>query len=270
MIQLNKEIPFTSSWKHSLIIALAMSLLLVFIQVFLQPFDTSADAPLKVLGLSGYGFCVFTAIMIAHYLELVRFKQRDKKWFLLDEIVALTFGMIMISVMAYLYHSLVFNDAIIDLRSMANWGLYYALPFAPLFVPLWAYLRFSFSKITFDETISAGEEIKITGQNSDEQLNIKWPDFVLATIDSNYLDIYVRGSDGNTEHHVIRGTLSGLVDQLPKARQIHRSYLVNTAYIKKLSGNSRKGAAILDHYPEEVPVSPKYFTALKKHLQSRP
>ena len=270
MFQLNKEIPFTSSWKNTLIIALAMSLLLVFIMVFLQPFDTSVDAPLILLGLSGYGLCVFFAIVITHYLELLRFYKRDKKWFLSDELIALMFGMILISVLAYLYHSLVFSDSIIGLRNMINWGLYYGLPFAPLFIPLWAYLRFSFSKIILDETNSSEEEIEIEGQNSDEQLRVKWSDFVLASVDSNYLDIFVLNEDGEIEKHVLRGTLSSLVDQLPKARQIHRSYLVNTSQIKELSGNSRKGAAVLDNYPEEVPVSPKYFKALKKHLQSRP
>ena len=270
MLQLNKEIPFTSSWKHTMIIALAMSLLLVFIMVFLQPFDTSVDAPLIILGLSGYGLCVFSAIVITHYLELFRFYKRDKKWFLSDELFALTFGMILISVLAYLYHSLVFSDSIIGLRNMVNWGLYYGLPFAPLFIPLWAYLRFSFSKIILDEANSKAEEIKIEGQNSDEQLTVKWSDFVLATVDSNYLDIFVLNDEGKIEKHVLRGTLSSLVDQLPQARQVHRSYLVNTSHIKDLSGNSRKGTAILNHYPDEVPVSPKHFTALKEYLQSRP
>ena len=271
MFQLNKEIPFTSSWKHTLIIAIAMSMLLVFIQVFLQPFDTfGSEVSFKAIKLSGYGACVFAAILIIHFLELFLFIRRDKKWFLSDEIIALTTGFILISALAFIYHSLVFNTGNINLSNIINWSLYYAIPFAPLFIPLWAYLRYSFSKITFDEADSLEEDIIIEGQNSGENLRIKWSNFVLATVDSNYLDIYVRTAEGKTEHHIIRGTLSSLVDQLPRARQIHRSYLVNTAYISELSGNSRKGAAILDHYPEEVPVSPKYFRALKAHLQTRP
>lgn len=110
----------------------------------------------------------------------------------------------------------------------------------------------------------------VEGQNTGEQLCFKWSDFIFATVDSNYLDIYMLNDEGEVEKHVIRGTLSDLVKQLPKALQVHRSSLINSAHLKELYGNNRKGTAILDHYQYEVPVSPKHFTALKEYLQSHP
>jgi hypothetical protein len=271
IMQLNRDIPFTASWKYTLVIALLMSMLLVFIQVFLQPFDTFAsEIDLKALKLSGYGLCVFLTVAGFHFLELILYRKRGKKWFLADEFIFLLSGFLAISVLAFLYHSLVFNTAGIDLSYTLKWAAWYALPFAPLLLPFWAYLRYRFSRITIPDQRYSDEQVLIQGRNADERLRIKWSEFILAKSDSNYLDIYIRRKGDSIEKHVFRLTLSTLVDQLPRARQVHRSYLVNTDHISGLSGNTRKGSATVDHYPENVPVSPKHFTALQKHLQSRP
>ncbi|MDX1586876.1 MAG: LytTR family DNA-binding domain-containing protein [Balneolaceae bacterium] len=270
-MQLNRDIPFTASWRHTLLIGLGLSLLIIFIQVFLQPFDTFlSDTAFKSLKLSGYGLTVFVPIILLHFPEVAVYNRQGQKWYVINEIITVAVGFSCVALLGYVYHGMVFNAMNVGFSHAMNWMVFYALPFAPLFIPLWAYLRYRFSQITIDHEELSDETVTIQGQNANETLTFEWSDFVLATVDSNYLDIYVLNEEGDVEKHVIRGTLSGLVDQLPKARQIHRSYLVNTAYIKELSGNSRKGAAILKHYPDEVPVSPKHFSALRSYLQSRP
>lgn len=270
-MQLNRTISFTDSWKHTLFIGIGLSLLLIFIQVFLQPFDTFlANSSFKNLKLSGYGLAAFLAILLIHIPERFVYKKQKQKWFVVNEFAVLITGFILMAIFGYLYHGIVFNEMSLSLSNTMEWLIYYAAPFAPLFVPLWAYLRYRFSQVSIDQEKDSDETLLIEGQNTDETLTLKWSDFIVATVDSNYLDIFVLNEEGNIEKHVLRGTLSGLVDQLPKARQVHRSFLINTAHIKELSGNSRKGSAIMQHYPNKVPVSPKYFIALREYLQSRP
>ena len=173
-MQLNRDIPFTASWKYTLVIALLMSMLLVFIQVFLQPFDTFAsEIDLKALKLSGYGLCVFLTVAGFHFLELILYRKRGKKWFLADEFIFLLSGFLAISVLAFLYHSLVFNTAGIDLSYTLKWAAWYALPFAPLLLPFWAYLRYRFSRITIPDQRYSDEQVLIQGRNADERLRIK-------------------------------------------------------------------------------------------------
>jgi hypothetical protein len=270
-MQLNRDISFTASWKKTVLIGAVMSFPMIFIQVFLQPFDTFiSDTAFKGLKLSGYGFVVLLTVVMLHYPEQYVYQKRGQKWTVFNEMVTLILGFFLMGILGFSYNNLVFNDLNMSISSAPGWFASYALPFAPLFIPLWAYLRYRFSQVTIGHEELSDETLTVEGQNSGERVRFKWSDFVLATVDSNYLDIYVLNDESTIEKHVLRGTLSGLVDQLPKAQQVHRSYLVNTSHIKDLSGNSRKGAVILNHYPDEVPVSPKHFTALKEYLQSRP
>lgn len=270
-MQMNRDIPFTSSWNYTILIGVGLGLIMVFIQVFLQPFDTFLnDSDYKSLKLSGYGITVFMSVLFIHLPEDYLYKKQGQKWYLINEIVVLITGFMFMALFSFLYHSMVFDGMNFNLSNAIDWMIYYALPFTPLFIPLWAYMRYRFSQISIKHEQLSDELLEINGQNAGEKLTITWSDFIFATVDSNYLDIYVLNEQGNTEKHIIRGTLSDLVNQLPKARQVHRSYLINTAHIKELTGNTRKGAAILNHHPEKIPVSPKHFTALRDYLQSRP
>ena len=75
---------------------------------------------------------------------------------------------------------------------------------------------------------------------------------------------------GRLKKEMIRFTISGLIDLIPSAQQIHRSYLVNPLHIQDITGNTRKGSILINHYDQEIPISPKHFLAVKNLLQNRP
>ncbi|NMM47608.1 LytTR family DNA-binding domain-containing protein [Marinigracilibium pacificum] len=270
--QLNRSIAFTSSWISTILIGIILSLIIVFILVFLQPFDTySQTVSFKVLKLTGYSLCIIAPVILIHIPELFIFKKRNQKWFLIDEIITIIFGFILMSSLSFAYNTIVINNDDFNLNYLYGWVKMYGLPFAPIVLPFWIFLRSKFSKITISATPSNNSEvIRISGSNNNEEISFKQEDFILAQSQSNYVEISILDDNKEIQKHVIRTTLSSLIDQIPGAQQVHRSYLLNTSYIESISGNSRKGWVTANHIKGDIPVSPKHFKALKNHLQIRP
>ncbi|MGB5928337.1 MAG: LytTR family DNA-binding domain-containing protein, partial [Cyclobacteriaceae bacterium] len=225
----------------------------------------------KTLKLSGYSLCALASIAVIHFFERWRYKSRDHRWHLPDEAVALLSGLLLLSFLCYLYNHLVVNGHEVRLAYFWEWALMFGLPFAPVYLPLWAYLRYRFGtvEITKVDREAGAETITLEGRNQNEQIYLESDQFVMAHAQANYVDVYlIRGS--TLQKHTLRASLSAILEQLPYAQRVHRSYLVNVAYLEALEGNSRKGWARLAHLPEPVPVSPKHFTVLKNYLQNRP
>ena len=146
----------------------------------------------------------------------------------------------------------------------------FGMPFIPIFIPLWIYLRFRFSKVVIKiAPIKNQSKIFIKGNNQNEEITFLEKDFVMAKAQSNYVDVYYL-KDGELIKIMIRTTLSNLIKSIPSAQKIHRSYIVNPLKIESISGNTRKGKISITSLNETVPVSPKHFLAVKKHLQTRP
>lgn len=269
-MQLNRSIAFTSSWLYTLYTGLLVGLVLSAILVFLQPFDTyQLDLEHKNLKLWGYGLCILVPVLIIHIPERSWYKKQQHKWFLGNEIVSLTVGFIGIMICCYCYNTIVVNNLPLRWGGFINWCLSFGIPFIPFLIPVWLFLRHRFSSIEIQTTVPETTPIAIMGQNQNEQVTFTPQNFIMAQVQSNYVELYYHTPQG-VEKQMIRATLSSLVDQIPSAIQVHRSYLINLSYVEKLQGNTRKGNVRLAHITQEVPVSPKHFTALKKELQFRP
>ena len=270
--QFNRSIAFTSSWVSTLMIGLIFSAVLVFILIFLQPFDSyGKEIPYKELKMAGYAICILFPILGLHPFELRIYRSRGQRWFVLDEVIFLLLGFFLMSFLSFIYNSRFVNDLTLDWGYVLQWTMEFSLPFVPVFIPLWAYLRFRFSKVDIPLPVKEkARTVTIAGSNSGEQITFKDTNFILARAQSNYVDIFLKDGEAGLQKHILRTTLSGLVEQIPVARQIHRSYLVNVDYIQSLQGNSRQGSAVVEHIEGTVPVSPKHFSGLKKYLQTRP
>ena len=109
-MNLNKPIAFVDNWKHTFIIAALLSLFVIFIMVFLQPFDTfQKDFSFKALKLAGYGLTVFFPIIILHFFEkLVYYPSRN--WKLVYEVIYIFIAFVSISALSYLYQNSIFSD----------------------------------------------------------------------------------------------------------------------------------------------------------------
>ncbi|WP_189702649.1 LytTR family DNA-binding domain-containing protein [Subsaximicrobium wynnwilliamsii] len=248
-----------------------LATVIVIVLIFLQPFDIYAnEIAHKNIKLIGYGFCNIIPILLIHFFEGFWFIRNQGKWYIHQELFILLFGFLLISLVSYFYNILIVNDLKTEPEYIFRWFKDFSLPFVPIFIPFWAYLRFRFSKTTMHPTLfESKKEVSIQGNNQNETIKFHEKDFIMARAQSNYVDVFFV-KDNLLEKQMIRSTLLNIKSKIPSAAQVHRSFLVNPQQIDKISGNSRKGDITLNYLEYEVPVSPKHFLGLKKYLQNRP
>ncbi len=266
----SRLIAYTSSWYNTFLLSLILATMIVVVLTFLQPFDIYGnEIAYKNLKLIGYGICTILPILLIHILEEFWFRHTYEKWHFYQEIIIIILGFLLILIISYFYNVLLVNNNI-ESSNIFQWVKYFGLPFIPIFIPLWIYLRFRFSKITIKPVVDQkAKKILITGNNQNEVIHFLEKNFILAKSQANYVDIYYMDNE-LLKKEMIRSTLVGIKSKMKSAEQVHRSYLVNPVHIKHISGNTRKGFITMNKLDEEVPVSPKYFLGLKKYLQNHP
>ncbi|WP_299674481.1 LytTR family DNA-binding domain-containing protein [uncultured Dokdonia sp.] len=269
-LSLNRPIPYTQGWKQTVIIGSIVGGGLSMLLIFLQPFDTDqVQFNYKVLKLAGYGLCFLIPILVMHPIENALFKKQQYRWYILNELGYIIACLLLVYTACYFYNTYIVNNG--GSASLDGWRyfmIYYGLPFMPFLGPLWLYFRNRFGKITLPESSTQKNILTtITGENKKETLTIAVSDFVYAQAQQNYVAIHYL-IDGNLQKEMMRSTLSNIQKQVPDAWQVHRSYLVNLAYLKTISGNSRKRELFLTISSEAIPVSQKYYEALQKRASN--
>ncbi len=270
MISVNKTIAYTKNWKHTLIIAFLLGVLTSTILIFLEPFDTTNDFPLKKLRLAGYAFCIIIPILAIHYLENYIYKKQKNRWFVLNEAIYISATLFLILLSCFFYHSYVLSDlSMFELSKIWDFIWAFGLPFTPIIVPLWLYLRSKYGaiKVPLESTdaITKEKKITITGASKTEKITILESQFIYAQSQQNY--VYIHFKTGNdVEKIIFRSTLSNIMKQLPNAWQVHRSYLVNLDFLLTVKGNARQRFMTISQIEETIPISQKYYTALAERL----
>lgn len=265
-LSLNRPIPYTQGWKQTIAIGSIVGTGLSMLLIFLEPFDTSeVQLSYKVLKLAGYGLCFLIPILIMHPIENALFKKQQHRWYILNELGYIIICLLLIYTTCYFYNTYIVNNGgVASLKGWQYFMIYYGLPFMPFLGPLWLYFRNRFGKITLPEsTMQKDITTTITGENKKESLTISVSDFVYAQAQQNYVAIHYLENE-TLQKKMIRSTLSNVQKQMPDAWQVHRSYLVNLAFAKTISGNSRKRELFLTETLEAIPVSQKYYEALQK------
>lgn len=135
--------------------------------------------------------------------------------------------------------------------------LYYALPYVPILLPVVyilhrRYIKLNESAVDQKKNI---ERLIIKGRNQDDEVELIETEFVFAEAQQNYVTIAFR-QDGDLKKEVIRATLKEVQDQLPFAKRVHRSFLLNLTYLKKTEGNMRKKVGVLTIDNITIPFSP--------------
>lgn len=267
-MQLSKPIAFIYSWTDKIKSALICGCLVALIMVLLQPFDTfQSEINFKVLKLSGYALVIIIPILITHIPERIYFKKKQQVWHIRNEIISTFFVIVLITITAYVYHGFTFSEAEFSESIFLQFSLNYSLPFIPILIPLFSYLRFKFGKTSIAKS---GETMAyhIKGNNQKEKFEISSERFLYAKAQQNYVEIYFLDATKSVRKQVIRSTFSRVAKQLNKADQVHRSYIINLDYLDVIRGSSRKKTLKLKNVESEIPVGLKYFNILRKHLQN--
>ena len=272
MISLNKTIAYTKNWKHTVWMALLLGVLLPVLLITLEPFDNSNSFSYKYLILSGYAFCIIVPLLLAHPIENYVYKIQKNRWFIVNECLYIIATLFLIFLFAFFYHFYVVSGRA-SFTSDLIWHFIksFGLPFTPIIVPLWLYLRSKYGVIEVPmSSIERSKPVKtitIVGNNKSETLSIFESDFIFAKAQQNYVDVYFKTADG-MQQKTFRSTLSNIMKQLPKAWQVHRSYLVNLDYLTTVEGNARKRFMRISETEETIPISQVYYKALSKRLSN--
>ena len=270
-MNLGTPYPFQKTWSARLLSGGVVCLALVFILVFLQPFDTyQSDFAYKTLKLAGYALPVLLALLLVVPVELAWYR-RQRQWRVGNELVILLLFALLADGAAYAYHYSALNGDPISLRNFAGFSLYFALPFFFLILPLLAYLRFRTGTYTFSaQQQPEPNPITVFNYNETESISFLPNNFLFAEAQHNYVRIYYQPEAGETQNTLLRLTLSDLADQLAFAERVHRSYLVNLTRAEELSGNKRQSTLRLAGSEQPIPVSPKHYQEVRDYLQRRP
>jgi hypothetical protein len=185
---INKEIAFTERWLHTILIGSILGAFLVFILIFLQPFDTyNYSSPTKNMKLAGYGAVVLIVILLVHLLEIVMYR-KWQQWRVWQEATILFLGCLIMLSAAYAYNSIIFNNSNLRLIDWWNWIKVFGSPFLLFLGPLWYFLRVRFG--TIPDRSEPIPTITIVGQNKSDQLQLRSRAFLYARSQQNYADIY--------------------------------------------------------------------------------
>ncbi|CAN5358471.1 hypothetical protein BH23BAC1_BH23BAC1_47930 [soil metagenome] len=85
----------------------------------------------------------------------------------------------------------------------------------------------------------------------------------------NYLKIYFQRK-GEIYEEILRNSLKNAetaIEQFPEIIRCHRAYIVNLLKIEDAAGNSQGYKLKFKGVNDEVPVSRKYISDIKQHLQ---
>ncbi|APY10953.1 hypothetical protein BWZ22_06730 [Seonamhaeicola sp. S2-3] len=272
MISLNKTIAYTKKWKHTFLISVVLGALVPLLLITLEPFDNSNTFSYKYIILSGYAFCILIPLLLVHPIENYIYNKQTNRWFVMNEFLYIAVTLFLIFVFAFFYHFLVISN-LQAFTFHAIWGFAktFCLPFTPIVVPLWLYLRSKYGLIEVPlprkKHVEEKVAITITGNNKSETLTILESDFIFAKAQQNYVDVYFKTEKG-VKQKTFRNTLSNIMKQLPKAWQVHRSYLVNLDYLTSVEGNARKRFMHISETEDIIPISQVYYKALNKRLSN--
>ena len=254
---LNREIPYVMTPKRVLVISSLIASLFLFMIFFLGASETQMyDASFKNLRLAGYSLCFILPFFLFYGIELSIFR-KSGQWTLLYEWLSKSLLVVTILSAAYFYNVWVISQIVPNFYNYGYFMLHYALPYLPILLPVAFILHRRYIKLD-DSAVDEEKNIErliIKGRNQDEEVELIKTEFVLAEAQQNYVTIAF-WQDGEFKKEVIRATLKEVQDQLPFAKRVHRSFLLNPAYLKKTEGNMRKKVGVLTIDNITIPFSP--------------
>ena len=251
---LAKRIPYLFTAKNVLFISSFLGAIQVFVTIFLEPHGTDDyQVPGHNFLLSGYALCFVIPFFIIYRIEKWLYSLQNQVWKVYQEIISKIILSIGIATASYFYNITIINSITPSLERWIEHMLVFAWPYIPLFIPFMIIIY----AILYKYHSPDENELIITGQNQDDVLEITESQFIYAESDQNYVTVYFKNGK-QIDKKLIRSPLQAVEDQLGFAVRVHRSYLINPAYLESLKGNKRKRTAILKGVDSIIPVSPNF------------
>ncbi len=272
---LNRDIPYIKSKRNHFLVAILLSIAIVFIIIFLKPFGAgqSGQSTFRYQNFyfSGYGVLIFFSYFMVVKIFAVYYK-KIKKWKGIEEIFFLLSFATIALIMAHFYTELVINKnpSRVNPSIFIGWLRTMFPSFGVLLMVLSFFLRRYFGEIETNDAqqpsimaINDKETLTIKGTLKKEKLTINFSEFAYVKSEDNYVFLYYF-KEGVLENKMLRSTLSNIHKQVPKLLKTHRSFLINPIFINCLKGNSQNAKLLLKQVEAHIPVSKTYYSVVKE------
>jgi MFS family permease len=275
---LNKKYPFNDDPKYNAKTILLISLgVLGFLMVF-QPVSRELFTKMELfylaIGIAISTFFVLTVNLIVLPSFLPKLFNRER-WTIKHEIIWNIWSLVTISACYYLFYTKLFGIIFISFGDFWRVIFLGLIPIAVLIVLNHNRLLRSHLKTSIllnDKLLERKyQKEKLVYFDSDykkDNLVLKADSIILIRAADNYIEVfYKNNTDLGVNKQMVRQTIKKMEEALREFSfifQCHRSYIVNTNYIKEVQGNSQGYKLFFDDIAFPALVSQMYIGDLKK------
>lgn len=240
----------STSYKHHVLVGLAISVWLAAFLVLIAPFD-AAELPIAIRAqiLPPYGIISFFSYLILIPLQNWVFKKLGQWNALLESLLLLLFNILALAGSHLYYQSGIINGDYSFLKFTLE--VYY-----PIFFILLPILLFARWYLTKKAAKQNSGNIVLTGENRLDVLQLKPSDLICISSADNYVEVTYQTKNG-INRKLLRTTLKNIHAQKPELVKVHRSHVINRDHFK-----AWKDSNTISLTEIELPVSKSY----KKNL----
>ena len=259
--------------------AVLIGAFVAFFLIFFQPFGLSQfEFEHKNLILIGFGLVTTICLILVDFLiaPIVQKTIQEEKFTVLHWVLWNLFIVFVIANGNFIYRGILFQFSP-DLYFSAL-GTTMAIGLFPI-LTLGLLNRIRFLKqndesakeiqshLHEEEKPLSNSKIVLESENGKDQIEVDSSELLYIENLDNYVAIHL-SRDGKEAQETLRNSMRELEQQLAgtSMARCHRSYIINTSLVQKVSGNAQGWRLSLDTASKEVPVSRKYIPGMKELL----
>ncbi|MGB5357027.1 MAG: LytTR family DNA-binding domain-containing protein [Eudoraea sp.] len=264
---LKQPYPFYYSGKSLWVIALLISLMSFLFNYFFEPFNVySPEHKMDFIFISLLHGLNSSLVLILLSI-FFRKPSIQENWMVWQEMLLVLLFFFLVGIAQFLIRDIIYDNP-------NNWSIKYLLEeisntFLVGFLFLFILIPGNFSRLWNIHSKQAGllnkidkdsyinhTLLKIDTPIINERFTLELDHFLFAKADGNYVEIYLKGNPIiKLLKRIPIKELELLLSPYPFVIKTHRSYLVNTKGIKKVSGNAQGYRLEFSDFKEDIPVS---------------
>lgn len=194
---LSKQIPYNYSIRKQFLIGAILGILVAFIMIFLQPFDTNRfESNHKYLILSGFGLLQILLYFFSTRMENFWYNYKNKRWKIKYEIVSFVTLVLISAIPVHFYNQVFLNHFFnykYDGYEYLKHGLWFfrnsLIPVMLILLPFYVYFRNKFGELITSESLSV---VEFCGINKGEKIMIQKEAVLFVKSSENYVEIFIQ------------------------------------------------------------------------------
>lgn len=280
---LTQRYPYEENkWK----IIIPISLFIAFFLVIFQPFGLEGlQIDYKYYFLAGYGLVTFLVLVLVMILLPAVFPGsfREEKWTIIKE-----FSHLLLIIFCIGVANLLYSTWFIDFRlTLPTFLVFQGFTLAVGVIPITALILIKQSYLKRkntatatqintllpdqQHTATAGQILRITSDTGREEVTVSSSDLLFFKSEGNYITVgYLRNNRFHSS--LLRNTMKyaeDILNEHPGFFRCHRSWIVNTERISRVSGNSQGLRLSLPGLDEEIPVARNLVGDFRSRMELR-